>query len=43
MHLFFVDDVLLFVKATSTQVVVAQDILNSFCEYSGIKINMEKS
>lgn len=42
-HLFFADVVMLFCKAKITQVELVADVLRSFCESSGLKINIAKS
>lgn len=42
-HLFFVDDLMLFAKATKPQAQVMMTCLNNFSERSGIKINLTKS
>jgi hypothetical protein len=43
-HLFFVDDVLLFVKANATQArVIDDEVLKNFCAMSGLMINHAKS
>lgn len=42
-HLFFVDDVLLFVKAKNNQVKLLKEILDNFCRASGLKVNEAKS
>jgi hypothetical protein len=42
-HLFFVDDVLLFTKATVTQAQVVKGVLDQFCSMSGLKVSLEKS
>lgn len=42
-HLMFVNDLLLFGKATETQVQCVMDILNTFCASSGQRISLEKS
>lgn len=42
-HLFFADDVLIFCKATMTQVHLIVDTLRFFCESLSLKINMKTS
>src|ERR1044072_535721 len=42
-HMFFADDVLLFCEATTPQVNILADTMRSFCENSGLKINLQKS
>ncbi|XP_020999538.1 uncharacterized protein LOC110281546 [Arachis duranensis] len=42
-HLMFVDDLLLFCKATKRQVQNMMLVLATFCKVSGMKINVEKS
>ncbi|XP_057449118.1 uncharacterized protein LOC130740498 [Lotus japonicus] len=42
-HLFFADDVLLFCQATSDQVNLLAATMKSFCDSSGLKINLQKS
>ncbi|KAK5842706.1 hypothetical protein PVK06_005091 [Gossypium arboreum] len=42
-YLFFVDDLLLFAKATETQVLVVKDCLKQFSLASGLIFNLEKS
>lgn len=42
-HLFFADDCLLFTKAKASQVRLVQEVLNSFCLASGMKVNVHKS
>ena len=42
-HLFFADDLVLFVEASIDQAVVLKNILQEFCEMSGQKVNLEKS
>lgn len=42
-HLLFVDDVMLFCRASSSQVNLVMETLNNFCEGSGLKVNLEKS
>ncbi|XP_065859834.1 uncharacterized protein [Euphorbia lathyris] len=42
-HLFFADDVMIFVEGNDEQVGVVMDILNCFCAASGQKINIHKS
>ncbi|XP_057452893.1 uncharacterized protein LOC130744751 [Lotus japonicus] len=42
-HLLFADDVLLFCEATTAQVQLVADTLQTFCDCSGLKINVSKS
>lgn len=42
-HLFFVDDVILFVKATRHELYALMDIFNRFSKASGQRINLLKS
>lgn len=42
-HLFFADDVLLFVKAKKSQVRLLKHMLDEFCLTSGLKVNASKS
>lgn len=42
-HLFFADDVLLFVKAKASQVRLLRDMLDNFCKASGLKVSEAKS
>lgn len=42
-HLLLADDVLLFCKATDSQVRVVIDTLQEFCKASGLKVSFEKS
>jgi hypothetical protein len=42
-HLFFVDDVILFAKATNSQAKIIADILQHFSNCSGLKVNIMKS
>ena len=42
-HLCFVDDIILFAKATKNQVKAIQEILELFCRSSGQRINSNKS
>ena len=42
-HLFIVDDLVLFAKADVKNYRVARDVLDTFCELSGQKVNAEKS
>lgn len=42
-HLLFADDVLLFVEANNDQVEVVMDTLQTFCQASGLKVDVEKS
>lgn len=42
-HLFFVDNIILFVEARSNHVQIIQKVLNVFCECSGQKVNLSKS
>lgn len=42
-HLFYADDLILFSKAEARDCNVVMDILNSFCETSGQKVNILKS
>ncbi|XP_019415559.1 PREDICTED: uncharacterized protein LOC109327034 [Lupinus angustifolius] len=42
-HLLFADDVLLFCKATNTQVNLLSSMLDDFCQASGMKNTVEKS
>lgn len=42
-HLLFVDDLLLFARATISQVRVVNNTMNEFCSASGLKVNFEKS
>ena len=43
LHLFFVDDLMLFVKVDRKNCTVIRDVLDSFCVISSQKINEEKS
>lgn len=42
-HIFFLDDVLLFVKAKESQVKCLKEILDNFCKALGLKANEAKS
>ena len=42
-HLFFADNLMLFTKANWKNCVAIEEVLESFCELSGKKINSEKS
>ncbi|MCI14329.1 RNA-directed DNA polymerase (Reverse transcriptase), partial [Trifolium medium] len=42
-HLFFADDVLLFAKATKSQALNIASTLKRFADYSGLKVNINKS
>lgn len=42
-HLFFADDVLLFGKAKPSQTRLIANVLQEFCGFSGMKVNVEKS
>jgi hypothetical protein len=42
-HLFFADDVLLFAKATKSQAQIIDSTLKRFADYSGLKVNINKS
>ncbi|XP_029150754.1 uncharacterized protein [Arachis hypogaea] len=42
-HLIFADDLLLFCKASKTQVQQVMHSLNLFCKASGLKVNLDKS
>jgi len=42
-HLFFADDLMLFGQATTTQIKLIMDSLNSFATVSGLKMNLSKS
>lgn len=42
-HLFFVDDLMLFFKDSRDQVVVVNNILETFYNFSGNKVNRNKS
>ena len=42
-HLLFADDVMLFCKASSSQVKMVLSTLNDFCMASGMKVNFDKS
>lgn len=42
-HMFFADDVLLFCKATPSQVNIVVVALKLFCDSSGLKVNIHKS
>lgn len=42
-HLFFVDDILLFVKVDSNTIQTIKNTIHSFYETSGMNINFEKS
>lgn len=42
-HLFFADDLVLFGEASVENAAVLQETLNTFCRYSGYKINASKS
>ncbi|CAL0325278.1 unnamed protein product [Lupinus luteus] len=42
-HLLFADDVLLFCKATNSQVRFVSSTLNDFCKASGLKVSADKS
>lgn len=42
-HLLFADDLLLFTKATISQVRVVNITINEFCRASSLKVNIAKS
>lgn len=42
-HLFFADDLLLFVEASCNQMRVIKDCLDKFCMFSGAKVSVEKT
>lgn len=42
-HLFFADDVLLFTKAKPSQARLVANVLQDFCSFSGMKVNIDKS
>ena len=42
-HLLFADDILLICKARNSQLKLVLDVLNDFCEASGLCINFDKS
>ena len=42
-HLLFADDVLLFYRATNTQVRMVLDTLEDFCKASGLRVSFDKS
>ena len=42
-HVFFVDDLMLFAEADRKNCMAIREVLDSFCELSGQKINNEKS
>lgn len=42
-HLFFADDVLLFIKDKESQVKLLKEVLDNFCKASGLKVNEAKS
>lgn len=42
-HLFFADDILLFTKASHSQVQLVTKVMEDFCNSSGLKVNLEKS
>ncbi|XP_057422473.1 uncharacterized protein LOC130716276 [Lotus japonicus] len=42
-HLFFADDVLLFIKDKESQVKLLKEMLDNFCKASGLKVNEAKS
>lgn len=42
-HLFFADDIMLFVEASLNQVNVIHDMLNDFCQCSGQHVSYSKS
>lgn len=42
-HLFFADDCLLFTQAKTSQVRIVKEVLEEFCQASGLKVSMSKS
>lgn len=42
-HLFFADDCLLFTKAKASQVKLVQEVLDTFCKASRMRVNIQKS
>lgn len=42
-HLFFVDDLLLFSEASTTQIIIMRECLDDFCLLAGQKVNYDKS
>lgn len=42
-HLFFADDLVIFVKAEMDQAILLKETLQSFCNFSGHKVNARKS
>ena len=42
-HLFYVDDIVLFTKATRSQVVMVEGILTNFENMLGLKVNISNS
>jgi len=42
-HLLFADDILLFFKANRESAEMVTDVLNTYCQASGQRINMDKS
>lgn len=42
-HIFFADDVMLFCRANTSQINLAMDTVNNFCEASGLKVSIHKS
>lgn len=42
-HLFFADDLILFAEASINQMILVKQCLDLFCEWSGQKVNFDKS
>lgn len=42
-HIFFVDDLILFAEASTSQARVLKKVVDSFCELSGQSVNFDKS
>ena len=42
-HLFFIDDVQIFARANTGQICLIIEVLSSFCNASGLRVNFDKS